>query len=297
MQEKLNKLFISETKATKMEVIKSDYQILDPNSTSFDEESPLLSNYAENNCNSHINWRWKKRWFIILLGVVIAVSAIVIIKQFGPSFMKKEVMPVINWLIETFSSPVLAAILFAGIALFPVLLLPTTPFKWIAGMTFGYGICFLVVIPGVAVGVSLPYFIAYKFRDKKWLDNHPEKAAIVRLAGDGEWLHQFQAIALVRLTPFPYVVLNYAAVATGVKYGPYLTGTLVGMAPEILLAIYSGKLFRTVAEAMEEDTHVSKFHMIFDGMGFCLTAVSTIAIGFYSKRKLKQLQELQSNNS
>lgn len=92
-------------------------------------------------------------------------------------------------------------------------------------------------------------FVAYVYAPQKWLDNHPEKAAIVRLAGDGEWLHQFQAIALVRLTPFPYVVLNYAAVATGVKYGPYLTGTLVGMAPEILLAIYRLVLYPGFEEA------------------------------------------------
>lgn len=82
------------------------------------------------------------------------------------------------------------------------------------------------------------YLYVFMCVPQRWLVNHPEKAAIVKLAGDGDWLHQFRAIALLRLTPFPYVVLNYIAIATGVKYSPYLAGTVVGMTPEIFLAIY-----------------------------------------------------------
>lgn len=283
-----------------MEVTNTHYQIPDHTYSLVDEDSPsLLADNHDYNSNIIIIRRWinlRSTWLIIVLGSVIAVFAVWIIKRFGPILMKKEVIPVVRWLIETCSPPVLAAILFAAIALFPLLLLPTVQFKWIAGMTFGYGMGFLLIMAGLAVAVSLPYFIAYHFflhKIEKWLSNHPEKAAIVKLAGDGDWFHQFQAIVLLRLSPFPYVVLNYVAVVTGVKYGPYLAGTLIGMVPEILFAIYSGKLLRTVVEAMEEHSHVSRFQMIFDGVGFCLSAVSTIAIGFYSKRRLKQLQEVE----
>ncbi|KNA25808.1 hypothetical protein SOVF_003110 [Spinacia oleracea] len=299
MQEN-QKYAVSHQKPAIMEVIDADYQIIGQDCVLFDEESPLvLANNHDTVNNNQINRRWfnlRSTWMIIVLGTVIAVSAVAVVKRFGPSFMKKEVIPVVRWLMETCSPLVLAAILFAGIALFPLLLLPTLQFKWIAGMTFGYGIGFLLIISAVAVAASLPYFIAYHLflhKIENWLRNHPEKAAIVKLAGDGDWFHQFQAVALLRLSPFPYVVFNYVAVVTGVNYGPYLAGTLIGMVPEILVAIYSGKLFRTVAEAMEEHTHVSKFQMIFDGVGFCLSAVSTIAIGLYSKRRLKQLQEVE----
>ncbi|KAL2892385.1 Transmembrane protein 64 [Bienertia sinuspersici] len=296
---------VSNTKPINMEVINSDYQRLDHNSALIDEEStPELANFVDNKPNNYLNQRWfnwRSKWLIIVLGSVIAISVIILIKRLAPSFVHKEIIPIIRWLIETFSPPVLACILFAAIALFPLLLLPTVPVKWIVGITFSYEVGFLLVMAGVAVAVSLPYFIAYYlFLDKlelyvpqKWLDNHPEKATIVRLAGNGDWLHQFQAIALLRLSPFPYVVFNYIAVVTGVKYGPYLAGTLIGMVPEILLAIYSGKLLRTMVEAMDEHTHVSKSQMIFDGVGFCLSAVSTIAIGFYAKWKLQQRQEVE----
>ncbi|XP_021756233.1 Golgi apparatus membrane protein TVP38-like [Chenopodium quinoa] len=300
MQDKLN-YEVSPPNSAKMEVINADYQILQNDCVQYDEESPSLLpiNHEFEHNNRVVNRRWLNMpltWLMIVLGTVIAISAIVIIKRFAPSFAKKEVIPVVLWLIQTCSPPVLAAILFAAIALCPLLLLPTVQFKWIVGMTFGYGIGFLLIMAAVTVAVSLPYFIAYYLflhKIEKWLIDHPEKAAFVKFAGEGDWSHQFRFVALLRLSPFPYVVFNYVAVVTGVKYSSYLVGTLIGMVPEVLLAMYSGKLFRTVAQAMEEHTHVSKYHLIFDGIGFCLSAVSTIAIGFYAKRRLKQLQEVE----
>lgn len=268
-----------------------DYTRLDAGA--IDNHIPEASDncYRNTTINSGSTWLWVK---IFAICAVLSVPALVIVKHYGPMFVKKEVIPIVNWLINNFSPPVLAAIIFAAIALFPVLLLPTVPFKWIAGMTFGYGVGFLLIFAALAVAVSLPYFIGchlFYHKIKKWLDEHPREASIVRLAGDGDWFHQFRAIVLIRLTPFPYVVFNYAAVVTGVKYCPYLGGSLVGIVPEIFVAIYSGILIRRLAEAMEDHTPVSKLQMILDGTGFCLTLAASIVIGFYAKRKLKQLQE------
>lgn len=78
---------------------------------------------------------------------------------------------------------------------------------------------------------------------QRWLENWPKKAAIVRLTGEGDWFHQFRAVTLLRVSPFPYLIFNYAAVATNVKYGPYICGSLVGTVPEIFLTIYRLALF------------------------------------------------------
>lgn len=37
---------------------------------------------------------------------------------------------------------------------------------WVAGMTFGYGYGFLLIMSGVAIGVSLPFFIGSLFHHK-----------------------------------------------------------------------------------------------------------------------------------
>ena len=72
-----------------------------------------------------------------------------------------------------------------------------------------------------------------------WLEKYPKKASILRSAGGGSWFHQFRAVAFIRISPFPYLIFNYCAVATNVKYGPYMVGSLVGMVPEIFVAIYT----------------------------------------------------------
>ncbi|CAM8901811.1 unnamed protein product [Rhodiola kirilowii] len=234
-------------------------------------------------------WRW---WKTILLAVVIGVLIFVGIKWAGPFFMEKEIIPVINWETKTFSKPVLAVLIIGTMALFPLVLFPSTPSMWVAGMTFGYGIGFLLAMAGVAVGVSLPFFIGSKFQYKvqNWLERHPDKASIIRLVGDGNWRHQFQAIVLIRISPFPYVVFNYAAVATHVSYFPYLCGSVVGMIPEIFAGLYSGIVIWTLADATQDRRPVSKTQTILNVVGVVGMVLATILIGLFAKKRLDKLR-------
>ncbi|PWA66360.1 SNARE associated Golgi protein family [Artemisia annua] len=77
-----------------------------------------------------------------------------------------EVIPILNWETETFSKPVLAVLIFASVALFPTIFLPSTPSMWVAGMSFGYGFGFLLIIGGCIIGTSLPYVIGSLFYHK-----------------------------------------------------------------------------------------------------------------------------------
>lgn len=115
---------------------------------------------------------------------------------------------------------------------------------WIAGMTFGYGYGFLLIMAGASLGMSLPFFAGSLFshRINRWLEKWPDKAALVRLAGEGDWFHQFRAVTLLRISPFPYIIFNYAVVATKIKYGPYIAGSMVGIVPETFLTIYRSGL-------------------------------------------------------
>ncbi|XVF13262.1 hypothetical protein REPUB_Repub08aG0193400 [Reevesia pubescens] len=234
-------------------------------------------------------------WYWIKLGILITflgLLAAVFLKWVGPFFMDKELMPIINWEMATFSTPMLAVLVFASVALFPTILLPSTPSMWVAGMMFGYGFGFLLIISAVAVGVSLPFFISYLFlhRIQGWLEKYPKKAAILRAAGAGNCFHQFKAVMLIRISPFPYIIYNYCAVATHVKYGPYILGSLIGMVPEIFVAIYTGILIQTLADASHEQRTVSAPQILLNVGGFLLTVVTTIVFTAYAKRQLKILQ-------
>ena len=80
--------------------------------------------------------------------------------------LPQVVVPVIKWEEQAFNSFELVIVIFASLALFPIVCLPSTPSMWVAGMTFGYGNGFLLVMAGVSLGVSLPYFVGSIFHSK-----------------------------------------------------------------------------------------------------------------------------------
>lgn len=72
-----------------------------------------------------------------------------------------------EWEASNFSRPVLALVLIGSLALLPVFLIPSGPSMWLAGMIFGYGLGFLIIMAGMLLGVSLPFFIArWLFRER-----------------------------------------------------------------------------------------------------------------------------------
>ncbi|KAB5564422.1 hypothetical protein DKX38_004476 [Salix brachista] len=249
-----------------------------------------------NLCGFYWGFGWSVFWYWVKMALMFTffgLLAAACVMWVGPFFMDKEIIPIINWETRTFSTPVLAVLLFASVALFPALLLPSSPSMWVAGMTFGYGFGFLLIITAAAVGVSLPYLIGSLFLRKiqGWLDNYPKRAAILRAAGEGNWFHQFRAVTLIRISPFPYILYNYCAVATHVKYGPYLLGSMVGMVPEIFVSIYTGILIRTLADASSDRRTLSAPQIVFTLFGFCAAVVATVIITVYAKRQLKVMQD------
>ena len=76
------------------------------------------------------------------------------------------IIPVLDWEALTFSTHTLVFVLIASIGLFPVFLLPSAPSMWLAGINFGYGFGFLIVMAGTSVGMSLPYFIGSLFHSR-----------------------------------------------------------------------------------------------------------------------------------
>ncbi|KAI5436278.1 hypothetical protein KIW84_022663 [Lathyrus oleraceus] len=183
-------------------------------------------------------WYWIK---VILLFLFLGFLAVAVLKWVGPYFIGKEVIPIINWETETFSPPALTILVFASVALFPTILLPSTPSMWVAGMKYGYGFGFLLIIPAVDIGVSLPFLIS--------------QSSIRKLKD----------------------------VVTNVKYGPYIIGSLVGIMPEIFVAIYTGILFRTLADATNERQSLSAQQIIFNALDFCITVATIIIITVYAR--------------
>ncbi|CAN0908671.1 TVP38/TMEM64 family membrane protein slr0305 [Linum grandiflorum] len=280
------------------DVDKSGYMRLRGNDADDEAERFLLDGGVEKpGCGFFCcKLRWSVVWYWVKLATLFALLgalAFVVFKWVGPFFMDNGIIPIINWETSTFTTPQLGLMVFLSVALFPVLLLPSSPSMWIAGMTFGYAYGFLLVTVALAVGISLPFCIGSLFLHKirRRLEKYPKQAAILRAAGEGNWFHQFRSVALIRISPFPYILYNYCSVATHVKYGPYLLGSLVGMAPDTFLTLYTGVIIQTLADASQEHHNLSAPQIAFNVVGFCCTAATAVFFTLYAKRRLKTLPE------
>ncbi|KAM7277319.1 hypothetical protein ACFE04_019185 [Oxalis oulophora] len=273
-----------------------DYQILEQDSNIDDDVVGLLGQSNPSTTFIITNFKSWKWWLkLFLFGIFLGVFAFVVYKWVGAFFMDKIVVPVLNWEMATFSPLGLAITIVVSMALFPIILLPSTPSMWMAGMKFGYGFGFLLIMAGIALGSSFTFFIGSLFSNKirGWLRKHPKQASVLRLAGEGDWLHQFKAVTLIRVSPFPYILFNYAVVATDVHYWPYIFGSVVGMVPDSLIALYSGILLRSLADHSEDKTTLTTQQIIFNVTGFCVAVAATVTIGIYTKRELNRLDEVE----
>uniref|UniRef100_A0A5B7AKW7 VTT domain-containing protein n=1 Tax=Davidia involucrata TaxID=16924 RepID=A0A5B7AKW7_DAVIN len=237
-------------------------------------------------------------WVNAIIWCLITIIVLLIFLKWGVPFLfEKVLVPILQWEATAFGRPVLALVLVASLALFPVFLIPSGPSMWLAGMIFGYGLGFIIIMVGTTIGMILPYMIGLLFRDRihQWLKRWPQKAAMIRLAGEGSWFHQFRVVALFRVSPFPYTIFNYAIVVTSMRFWPYLCGSVAGMVPEAFIYIYSGRLIRTLADVQYGNHHLTLVEIIYNIISFIVAIITTVAFTIYAKRTLNELKRTDTN--
>lgn len=102
-----------------------------------------------------------------------------------------------------------------------------------AGVLFGIPLGSATALAGATVGAALSFALA------RWLG----RPAVARLAGSGRLARLdarlarrgFWEVTAVRLMPlFPFTLVSYGAGVTGMRFAPYLAGTVVGTLPVTL---------------------------------------------------------------
>ncbi|GAB2253919.1 hypothetical protein Droror1_Dr00021728 [Drosera rotundifolia] len=244
-------------------------------------------------CKRFCSLRW---WIKLAMYCCLAVILVLVFLKWGlPFLFKKVLLPIMQWESTAFGRPVLAVILIASLAIFPVLLIPSGPSMWLAGMIFGYGLGFLIIMAGTTIGMTLPFLVGLLFRDRihLWLQRWPQKAAMLRLAGEGSWFQQFRVVAIFRISPFPYTIFNYAIVVTNMRFWPYLCGSVTGMVPEAFIYIYSGRLIKTLADIQSGKHHLTPVEIVYNVISFIVAVIMTIAFTLYGKKTLNELKEAE----
>ncbi|KAJ0237997.1 T166 protein [Hirschfeldia incana] len=241
-------------------------------------------------------WWWIKALCICALTLFLTF---VFAKWGVPFVFQKVLIPILQWEATAFGRPMLFIVLLVSLALFPVFLIPSGPSMWLAGMIFGYGIGFVIIMVGTTVGMVLPYLIGLMFRDRlhQWLKRWLRQAAVLRLAAEGSWFHQFRVVAIFRISPFPYTIFNYAIVVTSMRFWPYLFGSIAGMIPEAFIYIYSGRLIRTFADVQYGHQRLTTVEIVYNVISLVIAVVTTVAFTVYAKRALRELQNPEVNES
>lgn len=144
----------------------------------------------------------------------------------------------------------LGVLAFAGIVVAAQLLMvPVAPLALAAGLFFGFGMGWLGLYLGCAIGASVNFLIARHFareRVSRWLGHHEKFRLIDEAIGREGW----KIVVLLRFVPIPFGLANYCYGLTPVAFWPYLFATCIAIIPANSLFVWLGASFQGSLDAL-----------------------------------------------
>jgi uncharacterized membrane protein YdjX (TVP38/TMEM64 family) len=138
-----------------------------------------------------------------------------------------------------------------------VLALPATPFTAAGALIFGKYLGTACNLLGALIGASASFLLGrYFLRDFAAQLLRGKLANLDRKAGE----HGLSVIFYLRIFWFPFIVLNYGAGATRIRFPDYFWGTFLGILPAVaIVSFFFGNLreiaaaFRGPADLLQPD--------------------------------------------
>lgn len=136
--------------------------------------------------------------------------------------------------------------------------LPTYAQAVLGGWAFGFTTGFLAALAGFLGGAMLGYAVARGAageRVTQLLREHPRWQAVYDALLGSSAMKTFLIITLIRLPlNSPFAISNLVLAATKVPIGPFVLGTLVGMAPRTALAVWIATRINVLTTADLQDS-------------------------------------------
>src|SRR5919108_1510146 len=169
----------------------------------------------------------------------------------------------------------------AGMYAATLLLAPIIPLVLASGWLFGlWGVP--VSLTAAVCSAATSFGIARMLGDSaaaQWLMGHPRARAVTDLARDGG----LATVALLRVSPLlPFTPSNAVLGLTGLSLRDVVLGTLVGMAPGMVLYVWAGSLVPS-AEALERHELPGPLVWVLIAASFAAAAI----IGVAAARRLR----------
>ena len=162
-----------------------------------------------------------------------------------------------------------------------VLFVPASILTLGAGLLFGVARGTVVVVIGASLGAALAFLLArtiLRHRIEAMTSGNAKFRALDRaISREGG-----KIVLLVRLAViFPFTYLNYAFGLTGVRFGPYLLNTLIGIIPGTLAFVYIGALANEAATA-------GRARIIVYALGAVLAIIVSLFVGRIATRAIRE---------
>jgi uncharacterized membrane protein YdjX (TVP38/TMEM64 family) len=174
----------------------------------------------------------------------------------------------------------LGPVLFILVYAMGVLFLPATPFTIAGAVIFGKFHGMLYNLAADALGASVSFYlgryflhgVARGFLETRmpWLDR--------KAVDEG-----FSVIFYLRIFWFPFIVLNYAAGATRIRFRDYLLGTVLGLLPPVFIFTYFVGAMKEILATYERPADLLAFDLVFP--------VLLLVVSFFLPALLKRLRK------
>lgn len=188
-----------------------------------------------------MKWQRLQR-LVFVVFLILVVASIFVYQIWGNNFGLDQIRQYLKgfgiW------APLVFIILYTVGTIF----IPSTPFMAIAGVLFGFKYGLFYTIIGGSLSSVLVFFISRKL-GKERVDNilnnkylKPIEKYNKRLESGGVW-----DLIVLRILPImPFNALNILMGVSRIKTEDYIIGTLIGLAPSNVLAVYFGNLISKI---------------------------------------------------
>lgn len=215
-----------------------------------------------------------------------------------PPLTKHVLVPLVERVKETMSTPAICAMSFFAMALFPIAFLPHKLFIWILTFVMGTGPALGIAFAGTAVGMALPFLLAktvMRNRAEKWAKSYVWSATLAETIKEAG---PFKSVFLIRLSFLPYNLMNYVlALSPDIHFWKYWIASILGNAPEVVLHVFLGRTLENVF-AMVKSPHKQSPGQLAAAV-VPLVAALVVALGgiFYGRRALKKVRAARAEHA
>lgn len=166
-----------------------------------------------------VKWGWRAAG-VAAGALAVAVVAVLVFRHGLPD-VRRTVAGAGLW------APLIFVLLHAAITVAPV---PRTVFTVAAGVLFGSITGVVLAVTGTALAATTAFFLV-RFIGGRFVEKHAHHRAVtwVRSRLDRNGLLAMVSLRLIPAVPF--AVMNYASALSGVRFPPYLLGTVLGVLP------------------------------------------------------------------